>query len=234
MDCRTFRRNLEDYLEDGLDFAGRFGVERHARQCIGCGKNLADAQRIRRMVSELERVKAPENFEASVVNEIGRRKLDLRASGIRRFWNYGLDLPLWQKLALASACVVVLAMGASAARYLALPGQNADSYPAIEKTAESPADAGAVQNTDAGAVVPPTMERVGSEELSKIAAAPKEPGNSEQESVPDWNAPQEEFMEHLTVGMDGRPVTIQLPMPRKIHVRYNQMSEDYFIQNVSH
>ena len=234
MDCRTFHRNLEDYLEDGLDFAGRFGVERHARQCIGCGKDLADAQRIRKMVSELERVKAPENFEASVVSEIGRRRLDVRTSGIRRFWNYRRDMPLWQKLALASACLVILAMGASAGLYLTVPVQDPASSPAIEETAESPADAGGVKNAEAGAVVPPAMERAGSEELSKIAEAPNEPGKPEGESVPDWNTPQTEFMEHLTVGMDGRPVTIQLPMPRKIHVRYNQMSEDYFIQNVSH
>ena len=40
MNCRTFQKNLEDYLADGLDFAGRFGMERHARQCISCGKEM--------------------------------------------------------------------------------------------------------------------------------------------------------------------------------------------------
>jgi hypothetical protein len=43
-----------------------------------------------------------------------------------------------------------------------------------------------------------------------------------------------EYMEHLVVGAEGRPVTIQLPMPRKIHLNYSQISEEYYIQNVSH
>ena len=103
MDCKTFHKNLEDYLEDGLDFAGRFGMERHAQQCIGCGKDMADAQQIRRMVSELERVKAPDSFEASVISEIGKRKWDARSTGIRRFWIYGPEGPQWRKLALASS-----------------------------------------------------------------------------------------------------------------------------------
>ena len=74
MDCRKFHGNFEDYLEGGLDFAGRFGMERHAQQCIVCGKKLAAAQRLRAMARELQRVQAPLNFESSVLNEIARIK----------------------------------------------------------------------------------------------------------------------------------------------------------------
>ena len=46
MDCRTFNKKLEDYLEGGLDFPGRFGMERHAGHCFACGKTVADAQKL--------------------------------------------------------------------------------------------------------------------------------------------------------------------------------------------
>ena len=105
MNCRTFHRTLEDYLEGGLDFSGRFGMERHAQQCISCGKEMSDAQRLRRMVSELQRVKAPANFEASVLREIGMRKAHGRFSGFRSLWIYGFEWPSFRKLALASSCL---------------------------------------------------------------------------------------------------------------------------------
>ncbi len=59
MNCRTFHRTLEDYLEGGLDFSGRFGMERHARQCLSCGKEMSDAQQLRRMVSEFSALRRP-------------------------------------------------------------------------------------------------------------------------------------------------------------------------------
>jgi len=46
MNCRTFHRTLEDYLEGGLDFSGRFGMERHARQCLSCGSRFTTYERL--------------------------------------------------------------------------------------------------------------------------------------------------------------------------------------------
>ena len=111
MDCNKFHQNLEDYLEDGLDFPGRFGMERHAQQCIRCGKEMAGAQQLRRMMSEMDRVKAPSNFESSVLNEIGKLKARSRFFNFKRWWFYGFELPSARKLALASSCVAVLAFG---------------------------------------------------------------------------------------------------------------------------
>ena len=111
MDCRKFHRNLEDYLEDGLDFPGRFGMERHAQQCIHCGRVVSDAQRLRQMAHQLERVKAPADFESRLLEEIGKRKALGRFSGLRRFWLYGFDMPSPRRLVLASSCVAVVAMG---------------------------------------------------------------------------------------------------------------------------
>jgi hypothetical protein len=112
MDCRKFHRILEDYLEDGLDFSGRFGMERHAQQCIGCGKVLSNAQQLRRMARQLDRVKAPGSFEADVLREIGRREARGRFFGLRRFWLYGFDPPSIRRWALVASCLAVLVIGA--------------------------------------------------------------------------------------------------------------------------
>jgi len=234
MDCRTFRKNLEDYLEDGLDFAGRFGMERHSQQCIGCGKDMADAQRIRRMVSELERVRAPESFESSVINEIGKRRLKSRAAGIRQLWIYGHEGPLWRKLALASSGLAVLAAAVFISFYLAAPGQDITSPMASEEPMRPYIDVEAMQNPDANAAVPPTIDQIRSEGVSNVAEAPVELRVPEPQSVPEWDATEAEYVEQLIMGADGRPMTVKLPMPRRIHFQYNQMSEDYYIQNISH
>ena len=233
MDCRTFHKNLEDYLEEGLDFAGRFGMERHAQQCIGCGKDMADAQRIRKMVSELERVKAPENFESSVINEIAKRKLRAQATGIRRFWVYGHEGPMWRKLALASSSLAILAVGVFVLFKLTVPRQDFTSPVAMEESEESYVDVVGMQSRDERAADLPTGQIV-SEEVLEVAEVPNETKVSEPQSVPEWDAEEAEFLEHLIEGADGRPMTITLPMPRKIHLQYNQMPEEYFIRNISH
>jgi hypothetical protein len=246
MDCRKFRKNLESYLEDGLDFAGRFGMERHAQQCIRCGKDMADAQRIRRMVSEIDRVKAPENFEASVIGEIAKRRLKVRTAGIRRFWIYGHEGPLWRKMALASSSLAVLAIGVFAFLHLTGTSQDPASTVAVAESGNSHADLNAIQSPAAKAVIPPAMEQADSDdhpalfetlpatEVLKVAASPKEPEAVKPELVADGDATEVELIEHLMMGADGRPVTIQLPMPRTIYMQYNQTSEDYYIQHISH
>ena len=231
MDCRTFHKNLEDYLEDGLDFAGRFGMERHAQQCIGCGKDMADAQRIRRMVSELERVKAPENFEASVINEIAKRKLNARATGIRRFWVYSHEGPLWRKLALASSSLVILAVGVFIFFKPAVPRQDPASPLAMEEPEKPYLDVDQSASMSLGV---PTADKIPSGKTPEAAQAPQESRIVKPMSIPQWNAAEAEYVEQLIEGVDGRPMTITMPMPRKIYLRYNQMPEEYFIQNISH
>jgi hypothetical protein len=246
MDCKKFRKHLENYLEDGLDFPARFGIERHAQQCISCGKDMADAQRIRQMVSEMGRVKAPENFEASVIGEIAKRRLKVRTAGIRRFWLYGHEAPLGWKLALASSSLAVLAIGIFA--FISMTGSSQDpaSTVAMEEPGNSYADMNAMQNPAANGVISPILEQPASEnapaiaevpaeaEVLRVAASPENPEVLQPEFVTDWDTGEVELIEHLMMGPDGRPVTIQLPMPRKIYMQYNQTPEDYYIQNISH
>ena len=124
MDCRNFQKSLEDYLDGGLDFAGRFGVERHAEQCLVCGKKLADARRLQQLTASLARVKAPVDFEARLCQEIARRKSHGFFARLRDSLTCGFDwftwpaALSWTRLASVATICVVLGFGISLYRYL--------------------------------------------------------------------------------------------------------------------
>src|SRR2546422_10036868 len=86
MDCRSFQKNLEDYLEGGLDFGGRFGMERHAQQCYVCGRDIANARWLAEMARGLKPVAAPPHFESAVLARIHAK--DSR-SWFWSLWIYG-------------------------------------------------------------------------------------------------------------------------------------------------
>jgi hypothetical protein len=237
MDCRTFHRKLEDYLEDRLDFSGRFGMERHAQQCISCGKELRDAQKLREMVSGLQRVKAPANFEASILREIAISKTSSRFSGIRRFWVYGFEWPSWQKLALASSSFAVLALAVFFAYRQPVP----DKVQAPLQVAAAPAKVvpeakevkpAPVLNIQAAQVSAPN-KRVAAEitEMARQAPAAR---LSKSDGPADREMSDEDYVEYMMEGPDSRPVPVRLPLPKTIRMPYSQVSQEYFIQNVSH
>ena len=113
MDCRNFHRNLEDYLDGGLDFAGRLGMERHAEQCFICGKELADARELRRLTASLVRVKAPADFEARVSREIALRKSQGIFIRVRNYLTFSFE---WRRFAFAAAVCATLIFGIFSAR----------------------------------------------------------------------------------------------------------------------
>ena len=115
MNCRKFCRNLEDYLDGGLDFADRFGIERHAEQCFACGKELADARALRRLMASLTRVKAPVDFEARVRREIALRKSQGIFVRARNYLVFGFE---WRRFAFAAAVCACLVFGIVSARQI--------------------------------------------------------------------------------------------------------------------
>jgi len=115
MNCRNFCRNLEDYLDGGLDFASRFGMERHAEQCFACGKELADARGLRRLAASLARVKAPAGFEARVSREIALRKSQGIFAHVRNYLAFGFE---WRRFAFAAAVCACLIFGIVSARQI--------------------------------------------------------------------------------------------------------------------
>jgi len=245
MDCRKFHKNLEDYLDDGLDFPGRFGMERHAQQCIRCGKVIADAQRLRHIARQMERVKAPANFESRVLAEIVKDKKLGRFSALQRLWIYGFDFPSARKLAFASSIFAVLAAGIFYL-YPFLAGFNRLSpapAPAPSVIAEKPAIFERKVEKIPSEKLPPMMataeviqpSRPVIAELSKASTKEKEfePPDPEMEQMVDREVGEMDYIEFQVPGPDNRPVSVRWPnKPR--NAGYGQTHEEYFIRNVSH
>jgi hypothetical protein len=237
MNCRTFHRNLEDYLEDGLDFPGRFGMERHSQQCIGCGKVIADAQRLGQMARELKRVKAPSNFEASLLEEIGKRKLNSRFTRFRRLWIYGFEPLSWRKPALASAGLAVLLLGVFYAfnysYFHYLPRTSPPLQTSIPQAAPHPIAADRSEIIAKNSLEKnPENKTVQSKVRAQKAPAPQLIDIARQEMIVDQE--EADYIEYLMMGSDNRPVTVRLPLPKEIRMQYGQPNEEYFIRNVSH
>jgi hypothetical protein len=238
MDCRKFHRDLENYLEDGLDFSSRFGVERHAQQCIHCGKVLSNAQQLRRMTRQLEKVKAPANFEASVLSAIGRRESRGLFLGLRRFWLYGFQMPSMRRLAAAASCLAVLGLGAFYLFPILYNRATPEIPPAV--VTREPAKTDQNANLQPVATVPqqpkvtPPAARP---KLPVTAETPKtqrqlEPSGQELEQMVDKQVSDDDYVEFQVMGPDNRPVTFR--WPNKPRVRYGQTPEEYFLRNVSH
>jgi hypothetical protein len=232
MDCRKFHRDLDDYLDDGLDFSGRFGMERHAQQCAGCGKVLSDAQRIRRMAHQLDRVKAPANFEERLLEEIGRRKALGRFPGLRRFWFYRIDLPSPRKLLLVSSCAALAAVGIFFLYPFLFsrvtpeaPSVIVSREPAVLEQKET------VQPVEAAAVVTPEHQAK-AKAVNKPKAMEIPPPELAEQMITDPDVVESDYVEFQIVGPDNRPVTFR--WPNKVRSRYGQTPEEYYIRNVSH
>jgi len=236
MDCRRFHRDLDDYLDDGLDFAGRFGMERHAQQCIRCGKVLSEAQRLRLMARQLERVKAPADFESRVLAEIRKEKTHGGFSVLKRFWLHGFDFPLASRLVVASSFLVMLGVGIL---YLSPhffganpPAGTTVAVPAVASKEPVEVKQKFLPAPDSTAAIPvshPVIPRVAK---ASRAAKDVEPPDPDMEQMVDREVGESDYVEFRMVGPDNRPVTVR--WPNKSRMRYGQTPEEYFIRNVSH
>lgn len=227
MNCRTFQKNLEDYLENSLDFAGRFGMERHAQQCVRCGREMADAQRLSRLVRGLAKVKAPPNFESTVLNEIGKRKLRNRFPVFRRFLTFGFDMPSMQQVALAASIMLVLGAGFLVWRNLETVNPSHTSGMA-----------------DAGAVESPAIESLEEDGIHSTANPMMPAGNAALSAdgfvntgagegrFVNYHADESDYREYRAIGPDNLPMIV--PLPDRIHMQVAPPPEEYFIRNVSH
>ncbi len=233
MDCRTFHQKLEDYLEDGLDFSGRFGMERHARQCISCGKAMADAQHLRRMVSELHRVKAPANFESSVLKEIARRKADGRFWNLRRFWIFGFEWPSWRKLAFVSSSLAVLGFAIVYTFHQPAVEQVSTPPRAAVEPARAAIEVKEIQKSSGEKVGVPRLQETLTAKANKIEPKMEAPpAIPNPESLATRDAVDSDYVEYTIGESENHAVPVRLP--KKIPLRYNPVSEEYFILNVSH
>ncbi len=225
MDCRTFRSRLEDYLEGGLDFPSRFGMERHAQQCFSCGKTVTDAQELARVARECHRVSAPPGFEASVMQRI-------QAAKGRRGFLRNLEFRLWsfdrlslRWVAAGISSVVLLGLGTFLVLRFAAGGHQESGAATVAQSERGLSPQVPVAN--------PT----GLEEASQqnpIASMPIRTGRAVDPELPfrEMESADSDFVDWLIPGPDNRMRVVRLP--RTIRMRYQHPSKMYFIRNVSH
>jgi len=222
MECRTFKGRLEDYLEGGLDFPGRFGMERHAQQCFSCGKMVAEAQELSRRARECSRVAAPPGFETAVMERIQAARAGRGFLHRFQFWSWSLGWPSWRLLAAGASSIALLGLAVFLTlRFAPRPRPGVEPPLAALPARTEPAPA--VQNA-----YPPEMaglSRQKSLESMPMRAARQLPVESMESSDSD-------YVELLIPEAGGRMRVVRLP--RIIRMRYGQPSEQYFIRNVSH
>jgi hypothetical protein len=239
MDCQAFHKNLEDYLQDGLDFAGRFGMERHAQQCFNCGKELADAQNLRRLVAGLARVKAPANFESSVSKSIAQRRTHGFFHRFSNYWSFSFEWPSWQRTAMAVSTLAILGFALFFAmhREKILPApplaavdtlQPATPLAAVEAL---PATEPEKMDSIKTPVIPASRAQTIAE-IQKGMQAVAGAGSETPEVFQGQELPRAQSVDYLLVGPDNQPAPDR--MPSRIYMRYGPPSEEYFISNVSH
>jgi hypothetical protein len=228
MDCRTFRNRIEDYLEEGLDFAGRFGMERHAQQCFTCGKMVADAQKLSEMVRSFKGPGAPPDFEAAVLRRIQTdRDAHSRWRGLRT-WFWCIDWRSWRLLAAGASALGVAGLGV----FLALHARNEGTLQSPGAVASGPSRT----NPPDAAPVPPQRADALEPNASQSLAAPvrDDPRYVAERELPleSIGTDDSDFVECLVPGPGDRMMIVRLP--KTIRMRYGQPSEQYFIRSVSH
>jgi hypothetical protein len=219
MDCRTFNRQLEDYLQGGMDFPKRFGMERHAEQCYGCGKQLGDAQRIGEMARELKRVSAPASFESTVMARIQTEEVRRRSWRLWSLLVFGWESFSWQSLALVSTALALVVAGAWL--YFA-PPDNPRQAPLAgidERLPVSPEG-----------LTPEVPEPVRSAAPSPILLQSNDFFYDEWPVV-SVDPDNEGWIEIPVSGPRGDEF---VRLPKTLRMQYGQSSEEYFIRNVSH
>jgi anti-sigma factor RsiW len=224
MDCRTFHKKLEDYLQGEMDFPARFGMERHAQQCYACGKEMKDALRLREMAKTLVRVKAPADFEAALLARLQNAGVRRRNSMPWRLLTLGLDRISWRLLAAGAAAAVVAIAGI----HLFIGAQRENAAFVSKNDALTPAppfEAGGTPADDgAVAVLSPRIVPLGD---PKARFLPAEDWSEKYLDPADLG-----YFEYALPGPGDRRMIMRLP--KSILLRYGMPSEDYFIRNVSH
>ncbi len=234
MDCSTFHKSLEDYLDGGLDFPSRFGVERHAQQCLGCGKDLTDAQQISRLAKELSRVKAPADFEARLHRRIGARGLHRRPK-LWKFQYFWWDRKPLHSLVWGTAVLVIIIGGV----YYAMnrPSTSGDlSGPPLSAGNPLPQDVSVARDTGPMSVPSGVAPRDVHPTAAKRLFPTQVPESRfvMESDAPPWviEPGDSEYVEYVVPAAGGQQLVMRLP--KTIRMRHGQPSEEYFIRNVSH
>jgi len=228
MDCRRFHRNLEDYLQGELDFAGRFGVERHAQQCFACGRVLGDAQKLGDAARGVARVKAPLGFEEALMRRIQVAKIRRRPWILHRLWFFGWEGLSSRRLAFAGSLAALLVLAAALSYQVLLRRSPAGG---IEAARQPAADSGTAIESPAD--VPPATALTVPEQSAGFESIHLGRGYFDSERGWVSEAAEPVDGEFIELPAPGAPeMTVRLP--KSIRVRHAPPPEEYFIRHVSH
>jgi hypothetical protein len=240
MDCRTFRKKLEDYMEGGLDFPGRFGMERHAQQCICCGQDVSNAQKLRTMARELGRVAAPPDFESAVLRRIhaeGKRGLFWN---LKQYWLYRFSMPSRPLLAFGAPALAALVGLGLFISYRHIQNSSPAPMPAAAISRPEPStppqtnvnlQARQSQTTPASVATSPRKREMAP--LTLIPRHPDESYSAADNVTPVYAEPADQDVIGLPVPGPDSSQRIML-LPKALKVRNEPPSEEEFIRNVSH
>jgi hypothetical protein len=238
MDCRTFHRQLEDYLEDGLDFPARFGMERHARQCFACEKVVTEALGLRHMVREIQRVGAPANFETRLLARIQAEESRRRFRWLESFWLYGIDRFPWRTAGVVAATVVLVAGTIVSLHFGFGPYRSAPAQPETMVRTTAPIAGGDNSWSADKAVAPGPGAMRPADTMASAVQIPVLSGNrpdyfgSDPWATPYVESGDSDYVEYLIPVSGDRQLVMRLP--KIIRMRYDQPTQEYFIRNISH
>ncbi len=218
---------MEDYLENGLDFAGRFALERHADQCVHCNREMTAAKELGRRARALDRVQAPSDFEDKVLHEIAERKIRRRSPFIWRFSPFGLDLPVWQRYAMAASLLVLVGLG-----IFYWPVSNAIQQPQISSMPTGiPANSFDVETGEDNRAYLSTVPVLSSENTVRTPADVRTDQNR-QGFYLRLKTNESDYGEYTAIGPDNLPMIV--PLPNTIQMQVGLPSEEFYKTNISH
>jgi hypothetical protein len=234
MDCRKFKRNLEDYLQGGLDFPGRFGMERHARQCLGCGREVDEAHALGNLAHSLDKVKAPAGFEEALMRRIQQERPRRKSRLLDRLFVFGFEWPSLRTVALvASVAVVAVTAVFVANQYwggIVAPVASTETLPGSQLAV--PLQSSRIPPSAVSSASEPVIEPVPAS-LSGRRINPAGYFDSDRGFVPGVAEPADsEFIEYRVPGSGDQPVIMRLPA--RVRMRFAHPTEEYFIRNISH
>jgi len=230
MDCRSFQKGLEDYREGTLDFPTRYGMERHAQQCLLCGKDLQDAEALGQASRALHRVSAPPEFETAVLTRI-YRQTSRRGWLARRFRIYNFDRHYSPAMLTGGVlCLVLVGFGVLFSIYRSSPATSAPPTPLAISQPSPAVPSSTINPSPSPNVVSATSE------LRIVNGVFDQPTERLSEK-PVWlpaqaDQSETEFTEYVVPGPGNHQLIMRLP--KTIRMQYGQESEEYFIRNVSH
>jgi hypothetical protein len=237
MDCRTFHRKLEDYLEGGLDFPARFGMERHAKQCYACGKDVAAALSLRQIARELRRVGAPPNFEAALLSRMREEKASRRFWKLHGLWFFGPDRFSWRTAGLVAVVVAFIAGATLTLHYSGWFNLTEPPQAAMSRSATPLSDVESGKNVNniypspgSGLELPDASGTLGTASAFNIRSFG--PGGRRNWVTPFLEPGVSDFVDIRVPVSDGRQLFFRLP--KTIGMRYDQAPQDYYFRKISY